>query len=173
MKKLSLDDFQKLRRLVYRGANMLIFTQTRCLLKLFTDKGIKVNEGNNVFPSGNALKHLGEYFAPPENVDLSVPCGSAPYTSRLDDISCISINPKGDVDLCSISIGNIYTSDILEIVDTYNPYDNQAYRAVLEGGVPELLRCAETQGISVDISDCRSACGVCRKVMTAMKARQL
>ena len=30
MKKLSLDDFQKLRRLVYRGANTLIFTQWRC-----------------------------------------------------------------------------------------------------------------------------------------------
>ena len=148
-------------------------TETRRLLKLFTNKDIRVNEGNNVFPSGNALKHLGKYFAPPENVDLSVPCGSAPYTSRLDDISCISINPKGDVDLCSISIGNIYTSDILEIIDNYNPYGNQAYRAVLEGGVPELLRFAETQGISVDISDCRSACGVCRKVMTAMKARQL
>ena len=30
MKKLSLDDFMKLRKLVYRGANTLIFTQWRC-----------------------------------------------------------------------------------------------------------------------------------------------
>jgi len=30
MKKLSLDDYRKLRRLVYRGANTLIFTQWRC-----------------------------------------------------------------------------------------------------------------------------------------------
>lgn len=29
MKKLSLDDYRKLRRLVYRGANTLIFTQWR------------------------------------------------------------------------------------------------------------------------------------------------
>jgi len=117
------------------------------------------------------LKHLGEYFAPPENVDLSAPCGSAPYTSRLDDISCISINPQGDVDLCSISIGNINTNDIVKIVDTYNPYANQAYHAVLEGGVPELVSYAKTQGVEVDISDCRSACGVCRKAMAALKER--
>ena len=30
MKKLSLDDYRKLRRLVYRGANTMIFTQWRC-----------------------------------------------------------------------------------------------------------------------------------------------
>jgi len=30
MKKLSLDDYRKLRRLVYRGANTLIFTEWRC-----------------------------------------------------------------------------------------------------------------------------------------------
>jgi len=148
-------------------------TETKRLIKIFTDKGVRVNEGNNIFPSGNALRNLGEYFTPPENVDLSVPCGSAPYTSRLDDISCISINPQGDVDLCSISIGNIYAGDIMKIVDTYNPYDNPAYRAVLDKGVPGLLSYATVQGVGVDISDCRSACGVCHKTMAALKSRAL
>jgi len=50
-------------------------TETRRLLKVFNDKGIQANGGNNIFPSGNALKHLPEYFAPPDKVDLSVPCG--------------------------------------------------------------------------------------------------
>jgi MoaA/NifB/PqqE/SkfB family radical SAM enzyme len=147
-------------------------TETRRLLKPFTDKGIRANEGNNVFPSGNALKHLADYFAPPEKVDLTVPCGSAPYTSRLDEISCFGINPNGDVNLCSITIGNIYTDDILKIVDNYDPYNNPLWRTVLDGGVTDLLKYAEAQGVKVDISDCRSACGVCRKVMAAMKARQ-
>jgi len=36
------------------------------------------------------------------------------------------------------------------------------------------LRFAETQGITVDINDCFSACGVCRKVMTAInKAKRV
>jgi MoaA/NifB/PqqE/SkfB family radical SAM enzyme len=145
-------------------------TETRRLLKLFTDKGIRVNEGNNVFPSGNALKHLADYFTSPKKVDLTVLCGSAPYTSRLDEISCFGINPNGDVNLCSITIGNIYTDDILKIVDNYDPYRNPLWRAVLDGGVAELLKYTESQGVKVDISDCRSACGVCRKVMIAMKA---
>jgi len=148
-------------------------SETRRLLKVFTDKGIRSNEGNNIFPSGNALKHLAEYFAPPDKIDLSAPCGSAPYTSRLDEVNSFGINPNGDINLCSITIGNIYYDDILNIIDGYDPFSNPAWRAVLDGGAAELLRYAEMQGITVDISDCRSACGVCRKVMAALKARKL
>ncbi len=46
--------------------------------KLFSDKGISANEGNDIFPAGNALKYLAEWFSPPEQLDLSVPCGSMP-----------------------------------------------------------------------------------------------
>jgi MoaA/NifB/PqqE/SkfB family radical SAM enzyme len=145
--------------------------ETRRLLKVFTDKGIRANGGNNIFPSGNAIKHLPEYFAPPDKVDLSAPCGSAPYTSRLDEISCFGINPNGDINLCSITIGNIYADDVLDIVDGYDPYKNPLWRTVLDGGIFELLRYAEAEGVTVDISDCRSACGVCRKIMAAMKER--
>ena len=106
-------------------------------------------------------------------MDLSAPCGSAPYTSRLDEIGCIGINPNGDVNLCSITIGNIYDDDVLNILDSYDPYNNPVWRSVLDGGVVELLRYAESQGVAVDIAECRTACGVCRKVMAAMKARKL
>ena len=98
-------------------------TETKRLLQAFTDKGFRINEGNNVFPSGNALRYLSAYFAPPENIDLSIPCGSAPYTTRLDAINCFGINPNGGVSLCSITIGNIHDDDILNIVDRYNPHN--------------------------------------------------
>jgi len=137
--------------------------ETKRLLKIFADKGIFASDGNNIFPSGSALKHLEEYFQPPSKVDLSVPCGLAPYTSRPDEVDCISINPDGAVNACS-EIGNICNDDILGIVDRYNPYSDPALRAVLSGGVTELLSYAESKGIVVDISDCRSACGICRKV---------
>jgi hypothetical protein len=143
--------------------------ETKRLLKLFSDKSIRTNEGNNIFPSGNALKHLGEYFTTPGKVDLSLPCGSMPYTERLDEVSSFGINPNGDVNLCSITIGNIYKTDVLDIADRYDPYSIPAWRAVLDGGVPELLRYVESQNLDVDIYDCRSACGVCRKIMTALK----
>ncbi|MCL2637442.1 MAG: radical SAM protein [Oscillospiraceae bacterium] len=146
--------------------------ETKRLLKIFTDKSISASDGNNIFPSGAALKHLGEYFSPPEKIDLSVLCGSLPYTSRLDEIDCFGINPNGDVRLCSISIGNIYNSDILEIVENYNPFKNPATKALLDGGINALLCYAEEQGINTDISDCRSACGVCRRIMTALEKEQ-
>jgi MoaA/NifB/PqqE/SkfB family radical SAM enzyme len=147
--------------------------KTRQLLKLFTNKSIPVSTGNIIFPSGNALKHLSKYFTPPEEIDLSAPCGSAPYTSRLDEIDCIGINPNGDVNLCSVTIGNVYDDDIINIIESYDPYSNPIWHAVLKGGVAELMRYAEMQGVTVDISDYRSACGVCRKVMAALKARVL
>ena len=51
-------------------------TETKSLLKQFTDKGIRVNEGNDIFPSGNALKNLAEYFPPPGEIDWSSPWGN-------------------------------------------------------------------------------------------------
>jgi len=143
--------------------------ETKRLLKIFNQKGINTTNGNNIFPSGNAVKHLGEYFSPPGEIDLSGQCGSFPYTSRLDDIGCFGINPNGDVNLCSISIGNIYSDNILDIVDNYDPYSNPAWRAVLSGGVVELMQYAQKQGVSVDISDCYSPCGVCRKIMAGLQ----
>ena len=153
---------------VNKSADNPYNAETKRLLKLFNDKGIRTNEGNNIFPSGNALKHLGEYFTPPGKIDLSLPCGSMSYTERLDEVSGFGINPNGDVNLCSITIGNIYKTDVLDIVACYDPYSFPAWRAVLDGGVPELLRYAESQSLCVEISDCRSACGVCRKIMTAL-----
>lgn len=147
--------------------------ETKRLLKLFNDKGIDTSNGNNIFPSGNALKYLGDYFASPEAVDLSIPCGDMPYTGRLDEIGCVAVGSDGDLVICRHAIGNIYKNDVLEILDGYDPYKNPATRALLVGGVKMLLDYVDGLGIKIDISDCYSACGVCRKSMTALKERGL
>ena len=59
----------------------------------------------------------------------------------------------------------------IEFVITDDPYNNPASRAVLNGGVSELVRYAESQDITVGTNDCRSACGVCRKVMNVLKEK--
>jgi len=143
-------------------------SETKRLVQLFSDKGIRANEGNNIFPAGNALKYLAEWFSPQEQLDLSIPCGSMPYTSRLDDIDCFCINPNGDVIPCSMPIGNIYRQDSLDVVEGYDPYSIPAAKAILEGGVTGLINYAKTLGVAADISDCRSACGVCQKTMAAI-----
>ena len=83
--------------------------RTRDILKKFQAMGIESSSGNVIFPEGNALKYLGEYF------DLSIPQES-PYTEDPADIHAICVNPDGGV------LGNnIYKTNILEILESYDP----------------------------------------------------
>ena len=82
--------------------------KTREILGSFADMGIPENEGNVIFPEGNALKYLAEYFTDehPEN----------PYAEDPRDVRCVSFSPNGDV------LGrNVYERDIIEIIKDYAP----------------------------------------------------
>lgn len=94
--------------LVSRDDDNTYNRKTREILKSFADMQIRENDGNIVFPEGNALKYLAEYFTEnrPEN----------PYTEEPFDIRCISFSPNGDV-----LGGNVYRCDIMEILRKYAP----------------------------------------------------
>ena len=72
----------------------------------FVDMDITANEGNIIFPEGNALKYLAEYFTDelPEN----------PYVEDPRDVRCVSFGPNGNV-----LGGNVYRNDIMEIIKDY------------------------------------------------------
>ena len=82
--------------------------KTREILDSFSDFQIPESDGNVIFPEGNALKYLAEYFKDvlPEN----------PYVDDPRDVRCVSFSPNGDV-LC----GNVYKNDVLEILKNYTP----------------------------------------------------
>ena len=82
--------------------------KTREILNSFVDMDITANEGNIIFPEGNALKYLAEYFTDslPEN----------PYVEDPRDVRCVSFSPNGDV-----LGGNVYRKDIMEIIRDYKP----------------------------------------------------
>ena len=82
--------------------------KTREILDSFADIEICENEGNVIFPEGNALKYLAEYFTDefPEN----------PYVEDPRDVRCVSFEPNGDV-----LGGNVYRNDIMEIIKDYTP----------------------------------------------------
>jgi organic radical activating enzyme len=82
--------------------------KTREILKEFSAKGIEQSNGNVIFPSGNALKYLGEYFE--DNVEFY-----NPYIENPKDIRTISFSANGDV-----LNGNIYNNSILEIMKSYD-----------------------------------------------------
>ncbi|MCL1830315.1 MAG: radical SAM protein [Oscillospiraceae bacterium] len=143
--------------------------ETTRLLRRFTDKGIPVDDGNIIFPAGNALVNLKEYFPEPcENI-LDLSCGDLPYTGRLDDVTSLSIDPDGNVKICSITIGNIYETDISEIVTRYNPEKDPLLSLILKEGIKGLKQYAITLEISVDLSEVYSACQACGIIIAAIK----
>ena len=82
--------------------------KTREILASFADLGVPTGEGNVIFPEGNALKFLGEYFK--EKVPKN------PYTQDPCQIKCISVEPDG-----SVLDGNLYKTDVMEIIKNYHP----------------------------------------------------
>ena len=80
--------------------------KTREILDSFADMELAVGEGNVIFPEGNALKYLAEYFTDelPKN----------PYAEDPRDVRCVSFEPNADV-----LGGNAYERDIMEIVNNY------------------------------------------------------
>lgn len=85
--------------------------KTAALLQVFTAMGISVGKGNVIFPSGNALKYLKEYFDL-DNMPVS------PYWEDPGDVHAICVDPNGDV-----LQGNIFKTDILNILAEYKPGD--------------------------------------------------
>lgn len=83
--------------------------KTREILEKFDYLNVPIGSGNIIFPSGNALKYLGEYFD--ENTEYS-----SPYDENPRDVRTIGFSPNGDV-----LNGNVYQKNILEILNEYQP----------------------------------------------------
>ena len=83
--------------------------KTREIIRAFEHLHIPTNQGNVIFPSGNALKYLREYFD--ENAKPF-----SPYEEDPEDIRTVSFDANGDV-----LNGNVYKTDILELIREYRP----------------------------------------------------
>ena len=88
--------------------------RTRELLEFFAAEGFSENEGNVIFPEGNARKYLSDYFSAqiPEN----------PYVEDPYDLRCLSVEPDGH-----LLNGNLYDCDIMELLEKYNPSEVEGY----------------------------------------------
>lgn len=80
--------------------------KTKEIIEIFRNMEIFENDGNIVFPEGNALKYLKEYFEDykPQN----------PYVQDPKDVRCVSFSANGDV-----LRGNVYKQEIMGILDGY------------------------------------------------------
>lgn len=83
--------------------------KTKEILAEFNHMGIETNEGNVIFPSGNAVKYLSEYF------DLNKE-EKSPYWEDPTDIRAICFSANGNI------LGsNIYKQDVAKILEAYTP----------------------------------------------------
>ena len=144
--------------------NNIYNLKTKECLAYFDDLNIEINDGDSVFPSGNAVEYLSEYFEK-KPLDMNFSCGDAFYTSRLDDIDELMIDCSGDVLACDFPIGNIMVNNILDIIKGYDPYNNPYTKALLENGIRGMLKEAGNNGIVIDTSDYYTPCGVCRAII--------
>lgn len=82
--------------------------KTQQILDSFCNMNIPINDGNIIFPEGNAKIYLSEYFKNdiPQN----------PYVDDPYDVKCISFSPNGDV-----LDSNIYQHDVMQIINSYYP----------------------------------------------------
>jgi len=136
-------------------------------LDYFNDLAIPVSNGNNILPAGNAKIYLAEYYEKPD-IAMDFLCGLAPYTTKLDEVQTISVNPEGEVIVCHFPIGNIYRKNILDIITDYDPFKNPIMLALLNQGIAGICKLAEEKGIKVDPSDYYSPCDLCRMVTKKM-----
>ncbi len=82
--------------------------KTREILDSFKDIGILENDGNVIFPEGNAKKYLAEYFTDDTPIN--------PYVDDPRDVRCLSFSPDGSV------LGeNACQKDIMDIIKDYIP----------------------------------------------------
>lgn len=86
--------------------------KTKAILNSFSDTDIPVGKGNIVFPEGNALRYLSEYFGAEFPIN--------PYVEDPYDVRCVSFAPNGDV-----LGGNAYQKDIMDIIDEYAPKEEK------------------------------------------------
>jgi hypothetical protein len=83
--------------------------RTRQIIAGFEPYHIPICEGNVIFPSGNALKYLREYFED-DVTEWSL------YDEDPEDVRALSFMPDGGV-----LDGNVYETDIIEIIRAYKP----------------------------------------------------
>lgn len=83
--------------------------KTREIIQEFVSLNIPTGKGNVIFPTGNTIKYLKEYF------DENTEC-SSPYDENPRDIKTVSFLPNGDV-----LDGNVYQKGILDILEEYQP----------------------------------------------------
>jgi pyruvate-formate lyase-activating enzyme len=145
--------------------------RTRDVLATLAHLPAREDAGNTVQPKGHAPESLADYLPPKVPLPTGT-CGDMPYTDPLDAVGCVSIEPDGGVSVCEdLIIGNAAQRDIIEILNGYDPRQVPETRAILEGGMAELVELARGRGIEPDPTGYYSICDMCTSLRRRMDSQ--
>jgi len=135
--------------------------ETKSILQKLEDLPVRKLEGNVMEPAGLALINLKEFLPPREELPIGK-CGDMPYTDPLDSVKGIYIEPDGKVAVCDdFYIGNAFETDIITLIENYNPFKIPVMKEIIENGMEGLLNWAEAKVVKPDPEGYFSICQMC------------
>ena len=85
-----------------------------------------------------------------------------PYTEKLDSVKTISVEPDGRVAVClNFYIGNAFKSDIMDVLENYDPFRIPEAKSILEKGMDGLTKWAKKRGVEPRPEGYHNICHMC------------
>jgi len=138
--------------------------KTKAILEQLKELPVKEGEGNNAQPEGRAIKWLKD-FLPPKTKTPKGNCGDMPYTEELDSVKTIYVEPDGRIAVCKdFYIGNAFETDIVDIIENYDPFKIPEAKAIIESGMEGLINWARTKGVEPDSARYYNVCHMCTDI---------
>jgi hypothetical protein len=88
-----------------------------------------------------------------------------PYTEKLDSVKAICVEPDGRIDVCTqFHIGNASETDIIDIIENYDPFKIPEAKAIIESGMEGLTNWARKKGVKPDTEGYYNICHMCTDI---------
>ena len=138
--------------------------KTKAILEQLKDLPVEDGEGNIAQPEGRAILWLKD-FLPPRTKTPKGKCGDVPYTEELDSVKTMYVEPDGRIAVCTdFYIGNAFETDIIEIIEDYDPFKIPEAKAIIESGMERLINWARIKGVEPDPEGYYNICQLCTDI---------
>jgi len=143
--------------------------KTKAILAELKNLPIEDGEGNVTQPEGRATLWLKDFLPRKTRVPKGK-CGDIPYTEQLDSIKAICVEPDGRIAVCKeFYIGNASETDIIDIIEDYDPFKIPEAKVIVENGVEGLMNWARSKGRGPDPEGYYNICHMCTDIRRRVK----
>jgi len=144
--------------------------KTNAILKKLEALHVRCSDGNNVQPEGRATVWLKQYLPPKTRMPRGE-CGDMPYTEKLDSVHTVCVEPDAGIDVCKdLHIGNASQTDIIDIIENYDPKKTPEIRAITKEGINGLIRWASKKNVTLDPEGYYDICHLCTSLRRRVRS---